>query len=366
MINPEITEKRRRLTGLMDRLGLDGVLLRKQSNYSWYTAGRLNLVGAATELGVASILVTRDHQYILCNAIELKRIDGEDRLGEQDFEFRSYPWYDEREAGSAAEIVKGGKLGCDSAFPDATDISKELNPLRWSLTSWEIERYRELGRLASKAAEETCAAVRPGDKECQVIGRLAERLWADRVDYITVLAAADERISQLRHPIPTEKKIEKRLMLSVNARKWGLIVSLTRFVQFGKLPAELKKRYEDCVYVDSVLMANTIPGKPVLDAFTAGLAAYKEKGFEKEYELHHQGGSIGYQGRDYKVNFKSTEVVQENQGFTWNPSITGTKSEDVMLATSKGALLITRPVIYPKLRMSAGGQSFERPAILEL
>jgi hypothetical protein len=57
-------------------------------------------------------------------------------------------------------------------------------------------------------------------------------------------------------------------------------------------------------------------------------------GYPEEYQLHHQGGAIGYTGRDYKINFQTKEVVQENQGFVWNPSITGSKSEDTMLATA--------------------------------
>jgi len=155
-------------------------------------------------------------------------------------------------------------------------------------------------------------------------------------------------------------------MLCVNARKWGLIVSLTRFVQFGKIPDELRKKYEANVYIDCVLMANTIPGKPVVEAFKKGLEAYKEMGYPEEYQLHHQGGAIGYVGRDYKVNSQSTEIVQENQGFSWNPSITGTKSEDVMLATSKGPILLSKPIIFPQLKIKIGGDYiFVRPDILE-
>ncbi len=62
---------------------------------------------------------------------------------------------------------------------------------------------------------------------------------------------------------------------------------------------------------------------------------------------------------------KHPDSVQENQAFTWNPSITGTKSEDTILATSKGPEMITRPILYPTLSMEVEGISFIRPAILE-
>jgi Xaa-Pro dipeptidase len=71
-------------------------------------------------------------------------------------------------------------------------------------------------------------------------------------------------------------------------------------------------------------------------------------------------------GRDYKVNFRSEEVVQENQAFAWNPSITGSKSEDTMIATSDGPILLSKPVFFPELKMEVEGVEFSRPDILEL
>ena len=228
-----------------------------------------------------------------------------------------------------------------------------------------MERYKEVGLLASNAVEKTAKTIEPGDKECEVIGRLAERLWGNRVDFIATFCAADERIAHFRHPIATEKKVEKRAMLGVNARKWGLIVTLTRFIQFGKVPPELMKQYEDNVYIDCVLMANTIPGKPAIEVLKKGIEAYKERGYPDEYQLHHQGGATGYVGRDYRVNFNTPDIVQENQAFCWNPSIAGTKSEDTMLATSKGPVLLSKPVHFPVLEMEVGGYTFHRPKILE-
>jgi hypothetical protein len=112
-------------------------------------------------------------------------------------------------------------------------------------------------------------------------------------------------------------------------------------------------------------MAHTCPGIPVREVFQKGVDAYQGKGYPEEWKFHHQGGSIGYTGRDYRVNFKTPDIIQENQAFTWNPSITGTKSEDTILATPKGPEMITHPILYPTLFLSVAGISFIRPAILE-
>lgn len=114
------------------------------------------------------------------------------------------------------------------------------------------------------------------------------------------------------------------------------------------------------------MMAATLPGRPAAEVYDAALRAYAEKGYPEEYKLHHQGGSIGYAGRDYKVTAATKEIIQENQAFTWNPSITGMKSEDTMLATAKGPVVLSEPALFPVLTMEKDGFAFRRPGILEL
>lgn len=365
-IAEEIREKKRRVRGLLRQLQLDAVYLKRQANFAWLTGGGTNAVGLTMELGVAGLLLTADGEYAVCNNIEAPRMAKEEALEEQGYRIESFPWHEDGEAQLVRRLSGNGKLGADHAFAGAADISGALKPLRYGLTPWEMQRYREIGEITSRAIEETAAGIRPGDKECAVVGRLAERLWAERLDYITTFCAADERIAEFRHPVATEKKISGRAMLCVNSRRAGLIISLTRFVQFGCVPEALREKYKANVLIDCTFMAHTVPGRPAVEAFHAGLEAYRQAGYPEEYRLHHQGGAIGYEGRDYKVSFDSEQVVQENQAFAWNPSITGSKSEDTMIATSKGPLLLSKPVSFPVIEMEVAGHSFQRPDILEL
>jgi Xaa-Pro dipeptidase len=82
-------------------------------------------------------------------------------------------------------------------------------------------------------------------------------------------------------------------------------------------------------------------------------------------QFHHQGGATGYTSRDYRVNFNTLDIVQENQAFCSNPSIAGTKSEDTILATSKGPELLSKPIEFPVMDMEIEGYRFQRPGILE-
>jgi Xaa-Pro dipeptidase len=361
----EIKEKERRVREFLRLKGLKALLLKRQANFSWMTCGGLNLVGITTEFGATTLLITENSKFLISNVIEAPRMIEEEGLEKQGFIVKSFPWYEEEEVSIVKELLGEGPLGSDSPFPNAQMLAEEIARLRYSLTPEEQRRYRWLGERVSVVLEKTLMKTKKGEKESAVVGRLCKELWKDRIDPITLMSAADDRISQFRHPIPTEKKIEKYLMVSVNARKWGLIVSLTRFVHFGKLPKELKEKYEANVFIDCTLMAHTCPGIPVREVFQKGVDAYQGKGYPEEWKFHHQGGSIGYTGRDYRVNFKTPDIIQENQAFTWNPSITGTKSEDTILATSKGVEMITKPILYPTVSMTVEGIRFTRPAILE-
>ena len=361
----EIKEKERRVREFLRLKGLKALLLKRQANFSWMTGGGLNLVGIATEMGATSLLITDNSKFVISSNIEAPRMIEEEGLEKQGFVIKTFPWFEDQEASIVKELLGEGPLGSDGPFPNAQMMVEDIARLRYSFTPDEQKRYRWLGERVSIALEKTMMKTKKGEKESAVVGRLCKELWKDRIDPITLMGAADDRISNFRHPIPTERRIEKYLMVSVCARKWGLIVSLTRFVHFGKLPKELKKKYEANVFIDCTLMAHTRPGIPVREVFQKGIDAYQVKGCPDEWKLHHQGGSIGYTGRDYRVSFNTPDMIQENQAFTWNPSITGTKSEDTILATSKGVEMITKPILYPTVSMTVEGIRFTRPAILE-
>jgi Xaa-Pro aminopeptidase len=361
----EILEKEGRVRDFLRSKGLKALLLKRQANFSWMTCGGLNLVGIVTEVGATSLLITEDAKYAICNNIEAPRMVKEERLEKQGFTLKTFPWHEEREISIVKELAGEGPVGCDVPFPNTIMVAEEVARLRYSLTPEERERYRWLGEKVSLALEKTMMETKRGEKESEVVGRLCREIWKDRIDPAGLMAAADERMFRFRHPIPSEKRVEKYLMVSINARKWGVVVCLTRLVHLGKLPAPLKEKYEANVFIDCTLMAHTRPGMAARDVLREGIEAYREKGYPDEWQLHHQGGSIGYVPRDYRVSFNTPDLIQEHQGFAWNPSLTGTKSEDTILAAKKGPEMITHPILYPTISLTVAGISFTRPAILE-
>ncbi|MFA5027142.1 MAG: aminopeptidase P family N-terminal domain-containing protein, partial [Candidatus Methylomirabilota bacterium] len=178
----EIAIKERRLRELMERLGLAGILLKKQPNFSWFTGGGYNMVGIATEMGMTSLLITPTGRYCIANRIEAPRMMQEEGLGSLGFELLEYEWYANRELEFVRKIAGDpARVGADAPAGPCRQVDGEIKQLRYSLTELEIERYRFLGEQLSRAVEKVALTVRPGDQECEIAGRIGPELWKYRI-----------------------------------------------------------------------------------------------------------------------------------------------------------------------------------------
>lgn len=358
----EIAEKETRIRRLMDEAGLGAVALSTVANFAWFTCGGGNYVGIASETGVATIVVTKDSKYIVCDNIEAQRI-AEEVVPGQGFEFRTCLWYEEQKERLVKEIAGNGKIGADSNLAGAVDVSSELDACRRSLTEPEIVRYEALGSDVGESLLLTASKIQPGMTENQAAGILDGELRSRGIVPIVTLIAADERAKRYRHPLPTDKPIERYVMLVTGARRWGLVVSATRIVCFGKIPDELRKKHEAVVRIDAEMIAATKIGTSMGEVLRKAIAAYAREGYPQEWELHHQGGPTGYKSRDFRVKPDTETRVCENQAFAWNPSISGTKSEDTIIVTKAGPKIISLTAEWPRVEVEIDGQKIPRPDI---
>jgi len=110
----------------------------------------------------------------------------------------------------------------------------------------------------------------------------------------------------------------------------------------------------------------TRPGRKAADVFQAGVAAYAAHGYPDEWHKHHQGGPAGYEPREYVVTPETPDTVAAGQVYAWNPSITGTKSEDTILVGAEGNEVLTAIEGWPQVQVAVAGGQMARPAILEV
>src|SRR5919204_4525004 len=87
----EVETKLSRVRGYLEARDLGGVLISRQDNFAWLTGGRDNHVVAASDIGVAHLLVTPDGAFALADRIETPRLRDEE-IGDGPWEWRTYDW----------------------------------------------------------------------------------------------------------------------------------------------------------------------------------------------------------------------------------------------------------------------------------
>ncbi|MFZ1043017.1 MAG: M24 family metallopeptidase [Anaerolineales bacterium] len=360
----EFELKSKKIQDLMERDHLNALLLRQVGSFAWATCGAASYVNTAVTNGGSSLLITPSGRYVITDNIEATRLKQEEHLEEQGWEFRIAPWYETNQA--VDQLAHSLKLGADVSHPGAVDLSAEFSQLRSTLGPEEGERFRKLSQLCAQAMDQVIRSVRPGMTEYQIVGKMEDAVQSRGVQPIVNLIGTDERIFRFRHPLPTEKKLDRYAMLILCGRKWGLVCSITRLIYFGHLSDELQRKAEAVAYVDARLILSTRPGRKLCEVFNDAVEAYREQGFADEWKLHHQGGPAGYEPREFVATPTLDNVVSAGQVFAWNPSITGVKSEDTVLIGKERNEVLTGISGWPTMKISLDGQEIERPAILEI
>ncbi|MHC4294615.1 MAG: M24 family metallopeptidase [Planctomycetota bacterium] len=359
--------KHERVVGYLQEHELDGVLLGRRCNFSWYTCGAHNHVGVACDAGSSWLLVTRDSARVLANNIEAARLRTEE-LADGGIEIIEFPYHDVAGARAVFEkATRSMRIAADAPVPyaEAAKLDSDFDRLRWSLTDTELDRYRRLATDTAEALERVACQVCPHQSENELAGMIAAELLRRGCNIWTLLVAGDERAEKFRHPLPTDRRVEKYFMLVAGAERDGLIASCTRLASFGSLSEELLAKHRAVATVDAALILSTRVGATLGEIFAAAQRAYATVGFPDEWRLHHQGGSCGYLPRERKAAPADRTVALANQGFAWNPSITGTKSEDTILCLPDGPEIMGASADYPSVEVEWEGRKLTRPAILQ-
>jgi antitoxin VapB len=356
-----MNNKHKRIAELLKNHSLDGLIIRQVANFAWATNGAASYINTASTNGVATLFVTRDSRHLIADNIEAPRLENEEGLKDQGWEFHTHRW--DQPSEHLAKLTNGLKLGADGAYPGAVDLSGELSMIRSYLDSVEQDRFRALSTLCAAAMDDAIRAVKPGMTEFQIAALLSGATQARSVLPIVNLIATDERVYKFRHPLPTDKKMDKYAMLVLCGRKYGLVCSLTRLIHFGPLPDELKKKVDAVAYVDATMIAVTRPGKKLNQVFQAAKEAYAEVGYADEWHLHHQGGPAGFDPREFIATDIVDIPVGTGQVYAWNPSITGCKSEDTILIGEDGNEILSTIEDWPMISIQVNGQTIDRPAI---
>ncbi len=363
MFSEEVNFKLNKVRSFMKDFNLDVAILSKRRNLSWLMGGGDFHVVESFEDAVASIIVGKDDAYLITFNNEVDRFYDEEIKGEIKSIVKY--WYENDIKQKAVEYAESvGKRVCADFYHEKVAYAEpQFSELRISLTPWEIERYKQLGSTAGNLLTKLCQDIKRGMTENEAAGLFLKEFSSRGVRLPVVLIASDERVYKYRHPLPKDKRMEKQVAVSIVAEKWGLHASMTRIIHFGAPSTKLENKHVAVTKVDAALISSTRPGSLASDIFRRGLEAYSEVRHPDEWRKHHQGGWAGYLPREIIVTQNTRKEVGRGQAFAWNPTITGTKSEDTILVFEEPNI-ITEDKSWPSITVEVDGWRIERPAIL--
>jgi antitoxin VapB len=362
-IQEEIRIKKQQLAEFMAQQNLAGVLLSLHENVAWATAGQVDtriLIPGTT--GAAALFVRKDgNGFYITTRNEAPRMHDEE-FGGLPFEPVVLPWQEGDFVKAARGLVATGAIGADTHEANCEFIS--LAGLRSQLQPTEIERYRLLGGMTARVVEEVALHLEPGVSEEEMSAMSASLLVQKAILPSVLLMAVDDRILKYKHALPRGKRLQRFGMVNLCSRKWGLVISMTRFVHFGPMPQNLARGFDAAARVNAALLHATRAGATAQQLYVVAKDAYAAAGFPGEEDLHHQGGATGYGEREWVATPTGAEIVVNRQAYAWNPSAKGGKVEDTVVLQDGAIEILTGTDTFPTVETMIGGQSYRSAGVL--
>ena len=362
----ELKERQNRITDVLDGRGLDALWFGDPANFAWLTGGS-NVVDRASPVGVAAAGYSRNEGFrVLTDNIEAARLADEELPDA--FGVSAADWYTD----SLAEFVAAESPAAAAADFDVPELAQvDPSELRQPLAPFDVDRYRELGQETATAVESVCRELSPERTEQEVAADVRTALESQGIEAPVVLVGGGQRAPQYRHYTPTDTPLGEYALVSVTARRGGLYASTTRTVDFDA-PAWLGERFEAAARVEVTALAATQraarEGSTAGDVFGAIQRAYEAVGWPDEWHQHHQGGAAGFAGREWIATPTSGSAVHAPQGYAWNPTVQGAKSEGTVLVTGDAIEPLTMTDSWPTRSVSTveGDLTLRRPGPLSL
>ena len=337
---------------LASREDVAGVVLTSPAGVAWATGAVAPPVDRTAQSDLVWVVATPTGAALVTTEVEADRVREEYQPGRHGFtDLVAVPWYDPDAFVRAAQDIAGadpGRLAADGHPAFGVDAAEELIELRLALSPAEQEDLRELGADTAAALQESLAAWRPGERDLDIQGRVAELLESRGADAPVLIVGGDDRVRRFRHPMAAGAPVRQLAMAVVVARRGGLHAAATRFASAGPPPAEFTALRDRVLRIERDTLAACVPPHRYGDVLTVLDQAYDREGAPGGWAGHYQGGPIGYAQREFEIAPSQRDSrwyatpVADGQAVAWNPSLAGgAKAEDTYLVSPGGLERIT-------------------------
>jgi Xaa-Pro aminopeptidase len=363
MFDPaEAQEKERRIHAMLDNLSYDSLIVTRRDNFAWLSCGGRAVVAYTVQDSPVFLVVTPEEKYAVGLSIDLLRT-MDDELADQGYQPVSLPSFGKTPIEAALEMATG-KVAADSPIPGADDISLVVRTLHEPFTPQEMERYAAVSLESGEILLELAHWVEPGMTERQVFAHMWKLYLEHGFEGVCMFVGSDERIRLYRHAVPSDKPIEKGVLLAPAASKWGLHVPNSRMVYFEEPPGDIRRRFLAVATMQGAMVSSVRPGVKLASLLDLCFSLFQSLGYPEERTVHYHGGPAGYQPNYPERCQDPQEVVKPNMAFAWYMTIAGAKSEELMLVDNQGASLKSVAPGWPMLEIEYEGSKVPIPDIL--
>ena len=345
-------------------MNLEGVLISRRSNFAWITEGADSHIFWSSDLGACSLLIAPEGNWLVAHTKDGARM-VEEQLSNCSVNNSFHQWNEPRPE-VLRKLVAGRRFGTDFPAEGLEDIRAPWSDVVFPLSSEEIERTRAVALSADEALTEVCGSIRPGDSELKIAARSACAFLERGMQIDVLLVGSDARLQHYRHCLPTDKLVEKHVLVHVAAHRFGLHANLTRVVHFGKPDQAVASRHEAVCQVFADILSALSQGKSFVRLLDEIKLSYARNGYPDEWKEHFVGGPSAYEACEPYVFLDADATIEVGQTFDWLPSLPGAKVEETSILTPSGAEILSVGANWPKLPISSGGHTFQCPDILVL
>lgn len=356
--------KEKRLIEYMTQNRYDAIVLGRRDNFRWITGGRCNKVIESNETGFGTIVIkSNGDKFVIGYETDIKRII-EEELQNIDYQPIPLKWYKQTPVDKLIEILKGKRVLADIYVEGTKYGLNEIYGLHYPLLESEILRYKEVAGDVEKIVASIANEITPGMTELGIKARLMQEFTAIDIEVDVLLLGSDERISNYRHPIATDKKIDKYIMISPAVSKWGLHVNIARFIYFGRPDEALLNRFEVVNSIEAAVISECVPGKRFADILELQKRLYQEYGYQHEWEKHFQGGITGYMISDPTKCLDLEACIVNNQTYEWVITLDGVKAAELSFNDGFKQYLFSVNDFWPTKKYEYNNIKFKLPQLL--
>jgi antitoxin VapB len=335
-----------RVYAFLEREGLDALVLGRQDNFAWITAGGDSRVIATSELGFAYVVITKNKKWLVSYSMDGQRFIDE-QATDQGYELVTLYWHEGSPEDKVLELTQGMSVGADFPLPGSRQYGAEIVDLHYPLTDLDIARCRWIGKTCDHILTEVAQDLQPGVSEREIAARLLHEYALEGMTIDVLIVGFDERIRNYRHPMPTDNVLQRYALLHPAARRWGLHANITRLVHFGQPPTEIVRAIGGVSTIGAHVAAMIAPGVRFADILAQEKRLYRQLDYTDEWHYHFQGGITGYTLADPARCLDPAARVVERQTYDYFITITGAKFEELTLLTEDGVEIASLGPSWP-------------------